>query len=405
MSRIPGWLSAGALIMTTVLGVGYLLIGVLAVDPIEKRTSITVDLTDSSGLKSGSDVVYRGVNIGTVDEVTGRTGGVRVALTYAADQRVPVATDLKIEQLSSLGEPVFAFMPNTDSGPWLEDGAHLTQTVEVPTSVAQLLGDTSAMLEQVEPERVTSLLDTLSQSVTGVESAVTPAVRRGADLLLMTLPSRQGHLDALIDHMTEILSKTDELKPAMMAAPPQLDAFGESLGVSFADMGVPGSGRGHRTGVWASGAGEAGHEVGFEHPAELRHGHVRQFEAPHQDHLGVGQPGAGLRDVQVFAELTLRHALLEDGLPEFLGQIGCEMRGVEQARTQQSGVAGDQGTQDRVTPSPVHQFDHPDRQLAGVGGLVADDLADLLDQGSRTFPDEGQHDLVAVLEVAVDRRP
>ncbi|MCR8898641.1 MlaD family protein [Gordonia sp. GONU] len=233
MSRIPGWLSAGALIMTTVLGVGYLLIGVLAVDPIEKRTSITVDLTDSSGLKSGSDVVYRGVNIGTVDEVTGRTGGVRVALTYAADQRVPVATDLKIEQLSSLGEPVFAFMPNTDSGPWLEDGAHLTQTVEVPTSVAQLLGDTSAMLEQVEPERVTSLLDTLSQSVTGVESAVTPAVRRGADLLLMTLTSRQGHLDALTDHMTEILSKTDELKPAMMAAPPQLDAFGESLGVSY----------------------------------------------------------------------------------------------------------------------------------------------------------------------------
>ncbi len=232
----PRMALGGRLIMTTVLGVGYLLIGgVLAVDPIEKRTSITVDLTDSSGLKSGSDVVYRGVNIGTVDEVTGRTGGgVRVALTYAADQRVPVATDLKIEQLSSLGEPVFAFMPNTDSGPWLEDGAHLTQTVEVPTSVAQLLGDTSAMLEQVEPERVTSLLDTLSQSVTGVESAVTPpAVRRGADLLLMTLPSRQGasrcadrshDRDPLQDRRTEA---GDD------AAPPQLDAFGESLGVSY----------------------------------------------------------------------------------------------------------------------------------------------------------------------------
>ncbi|WP_223205586.1 hypothetical protein [Gordonia jinghuaiqii] len=31
MSRIPGWLSAGALMMTMVLGVGYLVIGVLAV--------------------------------------------------------------------------------------------------------------------------------------------------------------------------------------------------------------------------------------------------------------------------------------------------------------------------------------------------------------------------------------
>lgn len=233
MSRIPSWASAMALVLTTVLGVGYLVVGVLAVDPTRTHTSITVDLTDSSGLTAGSDVVYRGVNIGQVDEVTGRPGGVQVRLTYDADYRIPVETDLKVEQLSSLGEPVFVFMPNSDTGPFLENDAHLTQTVEVPTSVAQLLGDSSEMLEQVEPERVTRLIDTFSQSVTGVESTVTPAVRRGADLLLMTLTSRQGHLDALTDHMTDILSKTDELKQAMVSAPPQLDKFGESLGVSY----------------------------------------------------------------------------------------------------------------------------------------------------------------------------
>ncbi|ANY21821.1 MlaD family protein [Gordonia terrae] len=233
MSRIPGWASAVALIVTTVLGVGYLVVDVLAVDPMEKKTSITVDLTDSAGLTTGSDVVYRGVNIGQVDEVTGREGGVRVRLSYSANHRVPVETDLEVEQLSSLGESVFAFMPTTDAGPFLTNDAHLTQTVEVPTSVAQLLGDTSAMLEQVEPQRVTRLIDTFSQAVTGIESTVTPAVRRAADLLLLTLTSRQGHLDALTDHLTEILSKIDELKPAMLAAPPQLDAFGESLGVSY----------------------------------------------------------------------------------------------------------------------------------------------------------------------------
>ncbi|MGP3708867.1 MlaD family protein [Gordonia paraffinivorans] len=233
MSRIPNWASAMALVLTTVLGVGYLVVGVLRVDPTRSYTSITVDLTDSSGLTAGSDVVYRGVNIGQVDEVAGRTGGVRVKLTYDADYRVPAETDLKIEQLSSLGEPVFAFMPNSDTGPFLESGAHLTQKVEVPTSVAKLLGDTSEMLEQVEPERVTRLIDTFSQSVTGVESSVTPAVRRGADLLLMTLTSRQGHLDLLTDRVTEILTKTDELKQAMITAPPQLDKFGESLGVSY----------------------------------------------------------------------------------------------------------------------------------------------------------------------------
>ncbi|MFE0748953.1 MlaD family protein [Gordonia sp. NPDC058843] len=233
MSRIPSWASIMALLLTTVLGVGYLMVGVLAADPTRTYTSLTVDLTDSAGLRAGSDVVYRGVNIGQVDEVTGRPGGVRIRLSYWADQLVPVETDLEVEQLSALGEPVFAFLPATDTGPFIADGAHLTQVVDIPTSVAQLLGDASSMLEQVEPERVTRLIDTFSQSVTGVQSEVTPAVRRGADLLLLTLTSRQGHLDALTDHMTDILSKTDELKQAMISAPPQLDEFGESLGVSY----------------------------------------------------------------------------------------------------------------------------------------------------------------------------
>ncbi|WP_244970947.1 MlaD family protein [Gordonia jinghuaiqii] len=76
-----------------VLGVGYLVIGVLAVDPIRKHTSITVDLADSSGLTSGSDVVYRGVNIGRVEGVTGRAGGVRVRQSRSVVAHLDLATE------------------------------------------------------------------------------------------------------------------------------------------------------------------------------------------------------------------------------------------------------------------------------------------------------------------------
>ncbi|MBF6277452.1 MULTISPECIES: MlaD family protein [Nocardia] len=232
MTRIPAWLSALALVGVMILGSWYLVAGVLRIDPTHRRHHATVELHDAAGLRAGSEVVYRGVNIGRVDEVRNVPGTVRMRISYDAKYRIPVHSTMRVESLSALGEPVFAFLPESNAGPWLADGAHLTETVTLPTSVPDLLATVSGLLDQTDTESVRRLVDAFSQSVTVLEATM-PAARRGAELLLTTLSAHEGSLEVVLRDLVRMMRDVDWARPAMTAAPPMLDEFGENLGISY----------------------------------------------------------------------------------------------------------------------------------------------------------------------------
>lgn len=232
MTRIPAWLSGLALIAVMLLGGTYLIVDVLDIDPTRQLRHATVDLADTAGLRAGSEVVYRGVDIGHVDDIHPIPGGVRLHLSYDSAYRIPVASALKVETLSALGEPVFAFIPHTAEGPWLDDNAHLSEVVQIPTSVPQLLASASELLGQIDPQQVARVVDTFAQAVTGLQAAM-PTLGRGADLLLSTLLAHQSSTEIALRNLMQTMHDSDWIKPALTAAPPQLDRFGRTLGVSY----------------------------------------------------------------------------------------------------------------------------------------------------------------------------
>lgn len=232
MTRIPLWLSTLGLLLVMVLGTTYLALAVLKVDPTVERTHATVDLRDAGGLRAGSDVVYRGVPIGRVDSIDGVPGAVRLRVSYDAGYRIPVESRMRVENLSTLGEPVFSLLPDTTDGPYIEDGAILTEQVELPTSVPELLSSTSDLLDQTDVEAVRSLVDTLAQTVDGLEATL-PEARRGAELLLLTLQRHEGSLDRVLRDFATVMGDVEWVRPTLTEAPPMLDQFGETLGVSY----------------------------------------------------------------------------------------------------------------------------------------------------------------------------
>ncbi|WP_040799105.1 MlaD family protein [Nocardia higoensis] len=232
MTRIPPWLSAVALVAVMILGSWYLVVDVLTIDPTQRRQHAIVDLRDAAGLRAGSEVVYRGVNIGRVDEVRSHDGLVRMRFSYDAKYRIPVDSEMRVENLSALGEPVFALLPQTTEGPWLEDGAHLTEAVELPTSVPDLLANTSSLLDQVDAESVRRLTDAFSEALVGLDDTV-PQARRGAELLLATLSRHEGSLETVLREMVRMMGDVGWARAALTEAPPMLDEFGETLGVSY----------------------------------------------------------------------------------------------------------------------------------------------------------------------------
>ncbi|WP_277371612.1 MlaD family protein [Rhodococcus rhodochrous] len=232
MTRIPAWMSALALALVMILGTWYLVVGVLQIDPTQRRAHAVVDMRDAAGLRTGSSVVYRGVNIGRVDGMQNLDGFVRMNISYEAEHRIPVDSTMRVENLSSLGEPVFSFLPASTQRPYLEDGAHLTEIVELPTSVPDLLATTSELLEQTDAESLNELVATFTESVAGLEETM-PAAGRGAQLLLSTLTRHEGSLETVLSDLMWMMGDVDWVRPAMVAAPPMLDQFGETLGVSY----------------------------------------------------------------------------------------------------------------------------------------------------------------------------
>lgn len=232
MTRIPAWMSGVALAIVMIVGTSYLVVGVLGIDPIAQRNHAVIELRDAAGLRVGSDVVYRGVNIGSVDEIQSTNGGVRMQVAYDAQYRIPVDSTMRVENLSALGEPVFALLPESADGPWLEDGAHLTETVELPTSVPDLLATTSDLLDQTDAESVGHLVDAFAEAVAGLEQTL-PAAGRGAELLLSTLSAHEGSLETVLRDLVQVMRDVGWVKPALTSAPPQLDEFGFTLGESY----------------------------------------------------------------------------------------------------------------------------------------------------------------------------
>lgn len=232
MSRIPAWMSALALVLVMVLGSWYLVVEVLTMDPTARRNHATVEMRESAGLRAGSDVVYRGVTIGRVEEMENMAGLVRMHIAYDDKYRIPVDSAMRVENLSALGEPVFAFLPDSTEGPWLADGAHLTEKVDVPTSVPDLLATTSGLLDQVEGESVRQLVGAFTQAMSGLEATM-PSAQRGAELLLTTLSRHEGSLEVVLRELVKVMQDVGWVRPALTAAPPMLDEFGETLGVSY----------------------------------------------------------------------------------------------------------------------------------------------------------------------------
>ncbi|MFW0788450.1 MlaD family protein [Gordonia sp. CPCC 205333] len=233
MTKIPTWLSVSLFLVVTVLGASYLIVGILHIDPRVRENTISIDLSASGGLRSGSEVSYRGKRIGRVTSVAGIDGAVRVQLSYDAGYRIPQATGIQVRNVSVLGEPIVDFAPRNSVGPYLADGAHLTtKNVQIPTTVAELLQATSGALDQLDPTVLNRLVDTVTEAVTGLDTA-TPVIGRGADLLATTLMNRRGVLEESLRNVMTMLNDSDWAKSAMVTGAPALELIGVRGGAGF----------------------------------------------------------------------------------------------------------------------------------------------------------------------------
>ena len=120
---VVSFLAFGAII---VFVLGYFATLGLRVNLPSDRTNLSMNVPDTNGLVVGSNVLLRGVPVG---KVTGASASIQAATVdfYVEGQyRIPVDTEVRLENLSALGESYVGLVPHGDGGQVLQNGQRIS---------------------------------------------------------------------------------------------------------------------------------------------------------------------------------------------------------------------------------------------------------------------------------------
>ncbi|WP_299561602.1 MCE family protein [uncultured Mycolicibacterium sp.] len=124
------------------------------------RITVTLELPAGGGLYRFSNVTYRGVQVGKVQSVSLTDDGARAVMSLAREPRIPADLRAEVRSMSAVGEQYVELLPNTDAGPYLEDGAVIPRSVtSVPQQVGPMLEQLNALVQTIPKESLTRLLD------------------------------------------------------------------------------------------------------------------------------------------------------------------------------------------------------------------------------------------------------
>ncbi len=209
------------------------------------RTDVSMQVADVNGLVVGSNVLLRGVPVGKVSKV--RTSVDRATVDfYIADQfHVPVDSDVRLENLSALGESYIELIPRSQQGPMFRNGDRIaTESVIQPASISELATSFARVLKQLDSgslQRITAEADTALPP----PNTVLPNLSRTSSLLRNTAADLHGRGRELLDNVQVLLGNAGWLGPVLADLTPMVDTFNPHLRSLFStfpaavDLGAP----------------------------------------------------------------------------------------------------------------------------------------------------------------------
>ncbi|MGV0870639.1 MlaD family protein [Mycolicibacterium sp. XJ879] len=213
--------SAFALIVVLVLG--YFGSLGLRVKPPAERTNLSMAVAEINGLVAGSNVLLRGVPVGKVLDTSTALEAATVAFWIDRRYRIPVDSEIRIENLSALGESYIALIPRSEGGPTFQDGQRIdTEAVTQPPSVSELATSVVRVLDQLDVgavERIVDQLDTAWPDPT----TVLPNLSRTSMLLRNTAADMRGRGRILLDNFQALLQNAEWVGPVLDGLTPSIE--------------------------------------------------------------------------------------------------------------------------------------------------------------------------------------
>jgi phospholipid/cholesterol/gamma-HCH transport system substrate-binding protein len=223
---VMSFLAFGAII---VFVLGYFAVQGLRINPPSDRTNLSMEVPDINGLVVGSNVLLRGVPVGKVTGINASIQAATVDFYIDGQQRVPVDSEVRLENLSALGESYIGLLPHGDSGRVLQNGERIsTERVTPQPSISELATSVTRVLQQMDPgalDRVIAEADTALPD----PGAVLPNLSRASVLLNNTVNEMNGGGRLLLRNFETLLKNAEWVNPVLLSLAPNVREVGRGL--------------------------------------------------------------------------------------------------------------------------------------------------------------------------------
>lgn len=193
------------------------------------RTDLSMSVADVNGLAVGSKVLLRGVQIGRVSHITSSVDAATVDFYIVDKFQIPVDSDIRLENLSALGESYISLVPRSVGGATLTNGQHIeTQAITQPPSISELATSVVRVLDQLDPaalQRITAEVDTALPDA----NSVLPNLSRTSRLLRNTAADMNGRGSELLDNFQTLLANADWVGPVLANLTFQINDYSPKL--------------------------------------------------------------------------------------------------------------------------------------------------------------------------------
>lgn len=220
--RHRAWLSGGALLMTLVVSVTYLLLGALQWNPMRSVYRVTLELPASGGLLPNQDVTLRGVPIGKVEKLDIVPAGVNAHVRLDSSFPISRSTNARVTGLSAAGEQYLDLDGGDGRAPYLAEGSTFPRgRTTIPVTLAQLLADADGAFRQIDTDKLEIIKRELSLSDAGPQKLTD--IVRGGTYLLSTLDSVLPQTNSLLKTSRVALTMIADKNDGMTAVAANLD--------------------------------------------------------------------------------------------------------------------------------------------------------------------------------------
>ena len=219
-------ISFAAFAAIIVFVLGYFTTLGIRVKPPSDRTNLSMEVADINGLEVGSNVLLRGVPIGKVVKTGATIQAATIDFYIEGRYRIPLDSQVRLENLSALGESYISLTPHSAGGPMLQDGQRIAaKAVTAPPSISELTTSVVRVLNQLNPPALKRIVAEANAALPD-PVAVLPNISRASTLLRNTIADFHGSGRAVLDNVQTLLKHAEYVAPVLTGLTPRVTELG-----------------------------------------------------------------------------------------------------------------------------------------------------------------------------------